>query len=235
MTSMGKVAATLWAAVGVTFAVEAAPLTITNPSFESPDVAVFADTTPTGWTVESMGNRDVLLQDGGGNLGTPPDGSQWLVLDSRDAGKLFQNIGTVDPDTIYTMAATVGVRSDLALPDDFEFGLWADPSPTPSSPANLLARLTKADLSLPTTAATPESELATLNFDSTGSTFVGQNLFVRLAIPSEDPVPIQQVLFDAVSVDATRAIIPEPASVAIWSLIGVCLTLFGYFRRRRRP
>ena len=55
-------------------------------------------------------------------------------------------------------------------------------------------------------------------FAGTASAYTVKNFYVLVAPPASEAAPA----------------VPEPASIASWSIIGLCLTGFGYYRRRRK-
>ena len=75
-----------------------------------------------------------------------------------------------------------------------------------------------------------------LEYDTYGSPYLGQNLFVRLAIPdfaATGNIP-QQVLFDNIGLETSfnAIIVPEPSTSALAALVLLSLGLIGWRRRR---
>ena len=61
-----------------------------------------------------------------------------------------------------------------------------------------------------------------------GDAFIGQDIGIRFLGSAN------AAIIDNVQLDANLPAIPEPASIAIWSLTGLGLAGFGYFRFRRK-
>lgn len=214
-----------------------AAITVDNPSFESPDVgSSFKRDAADQWTAENNlesagGSKDglfVISEDTSNDIpsaGTDPD-DQWQLFDQRGRGRIYQNVGTVQPDTVYELEiGQIGSRGNQPLPDDFFFGLWADSSASPAVPGNELAKKTKSELTFTNVADNTKGVDGpfSVQFDSAAdSAHNGENLFVRIGIPgSQTQTNAQQVLFDDVSV--TTTVIPEPTSLALLAPAGLLL------------
>jgi len=110
-------------------------LTITNPGFESPDVASndfesYDSTAFPGWTPVSGSNTSLIFVIGEDSANVPNassgDQSLSLAVNGTDtATGLFQSLGTLQANTDYSFSYEVGYRSDTDNPD-YEVGLWGD-------------------------------------------------------------------------------------------------------------
>ena len=63
--------------------------------------------------------------------------------------------------------------------------------------------------------------------------FIGQPVNLNLSMTDDGTGDFSHVSIAGVAVDTARAV-PEPASVAIWSILGLGLACFGYYRARRK-
>ena len=60
------------------------------------------------------------------------------------------------------------------------------------------------------------------------------NFWIGITVPDDiDGVLDGQAVFTLRQLGSVAAV-PEPASIAIWSLIGLCFAGFGYYRTRRK-
>src|SRR5579883_3099296 len=105
-------------------AADAAPETISNPSFESPVLGngAFAAGAPAGWTINNGASAVVTWNTGSPfpnvyyNV-APPSGNQVLALGSNfSSGEVIQDLGiTLQPNTTYTLTYWVGARNDIPI------------------------------------------------------------------------------------------------------------------------
>jgi hypothetical protein len=220
---------------------EAAPVTILNPSFETSVSTLVA---PSNWLFFRTTTATSTLRSGTivGTGITPAaaQGNNWAFLDSRrNAGNqlqgtrgITQSLGaSIQANSLYTFALTVGSRTGVVLPNDFTFGLFTTNSATVVTGNRALAVAN----GLSTSGAASTARVS-LTFDSTGSSLVGQNLVIGLNIPATAETAFSgatavahQVLFDDLSLDVTA--VPEPASALLVSMVAVAA---GVRRRIRR-
>lgn len=103
------------------------PVTINNPSFESPAQAAprgYTNVAPTNWVL-LKGQGGVFRPQLGLEASSVPDGAQCLWL--AGGGVLFQDLGVpVDPTSLYTPAAFVGTQLDYTpSPEGYRLELVA--------------------------------------------------------------------------------------------------------------
>ena len=105
--------------------IPATPIAVANQSFET-DVASHGGvvtTVPTGWTSFNEGApSDIGSQNAGGAdytvfnpLAAPADGSQFCYINmfnSSVTGGIYQDVGTLQPNTAYTLTVAIGSRAD---------------------------------------------------------------------------------------------------------------------------
>ena len=191
---------------------QAVPLTVLNPSFESPalDVGVYTVGTAAGWTVTSdagVWNPDPLFW-----FSSPVPGGDQVAW--SNGGTFSQTLSaTLQSDTSYTL--TVAVGAQLYAPfAGYQVALYAG--------STLLG--SESSLSpAPGTFLT-----STLIFTSASSDpSAGQPLRIELSSSSGF-----QTDFDTVSLDAAAASapVPEPATL---SLLGMGLLCVGRSRLKR--
>lgn len=107
------------------FSTPGIPVAVANPSFEI-DVASpggVVATVPTGWTAFNEGApSDIGSQNAGGNdyvintpLSAPAEGNQFCYINMFNAGitgGIYQDVGTLQPNTTYTLTVAIGSRAD---------------------------------------------------------------------------------------------------------------------------
>jgi hypothetical protein len=212
--------------LGVMAAPSASSAVITpiNGSFEAPDVAGSSTATVPDWATFGFPDRS-RIQDG--PVMANIDGDQFLVLDDRvTVGEVgvFQGLGAIEADHVYTLEIKVGRRSDLDAPGQFTFGLYTGVSNGGFTPGNaVVAESNATDVSGDTLLEVIDNNAGTLidrtlTFDTTNgnnAALVGQNLFVRMAITGgSGPGNADQLVFDAVTV----TVVPEPGSLTLSGL-----------------
>lgn len=229
-----SVAAALLPAVAI-----AAPITITNHSFESP---VAAPSTfvggmasgPTGWSVYNTGATNNLRFFGVWNptgsdsfVNFAPDGSNIGVVflqnttNLAEAGLLQALTATLQANTQYTLTVEVGNFAPSAQPIPFNF------SGFPGYRVDLLAGGVPIASDFNSLApAEGFFETSTVSF-TTGAVHanLGQQLAIRLVNLNGPGI---EVNFDDVRLDASA--VPAPAAAAL-----VFTGLLGLGTRRRRP
>ena len=205
-------------ALGLAGNVQAYPIAIVNPSFESPDTTS-VDHTVTGWTQGGIGGSgvwDIEAYDPGPPFWTvdAPDGSQVAFLSDApapgNASTLTQELTTlVAANTTYSLSGYVGhpVGFSTIYAATLYFGLTPVASTGPSTG--------------------PEGMFAPFNvvFDSTFTPgLVGEHLRIELLSVSA------QTAFDAISLEAETAAVPDGGLTAL--LMGIGMTGLGWLRKR---
>jgi len=187
-------------------------LLVQNGSFEQPVIAggfSYLSSVP-GWTV--LGAEPVLEIDRNGAFGSnsiAADGQQWAELYSRRPVTIYQDIATVAGQK-YTLSFDVGSRPSTA-------------------PADNLLGLSIGGGPLQNFSPLVPSTNGTINWLTNEVSFIASSPLTRLAFSDQGtPINGQGTLLDNVSV--TAAPVPEPASIAIWSLGAIGLTVLS--RRR---
>jgi hapalindole H/12-epi-hapalindole U/12-epi-fischerindole U synthase len=198
--------------------VAAAPITISNPSFEQPvtppDSFIVGATAPTGWT--SFGNLNMSTRVVG--VVNPNDTILYVepVPDGDNVGvTFFQNFSgdeagmqqtlaaTLQLSTGYTLTVEIGNMASAPPPNDFDFDGF------PGYRVELLAGgvVIASDEN---TAAPGEGRFLTSTVEvTTGNSHpqAGQALGIRLT--NLDAAPGTEVNFDDVQLDATPFVCPE--------------------------
>lgn len=225
---------------------EAAPVTVLNPSFEIVDGVDRGDTWNSDnhddW-IEQNTDADIRTRSVGEIQGTlqdrpNPHEDVWFTLDTRTDpgfGGVYQNVGTIAANTIYTLDILVGERYGNATPGgvgasgaDARWGLYTG---SPGSFSALSTQTASTDLSAAMKAdnGTAESEEMSLMWDSTGSGFAGQDLYIRFfALSAHSTNETSQILFDNVRLDASAAAVPTPTALPA----GLMLMTLAIKRRR---
>ena len=210
---------------------------ITNGSFETPminsqylDIAAGLEPTGFGWRVTS-GTVDIGLP-----IAFPPpfDGQQFLDLDGFTPGVISQSFTTVLGIT-YIL--------DFAYANNPYGGGTNCTPPSTASCATIPAHGTVNvfDTSTLTQLITPlilthgNSTVANANWTLSGDlAFVAQGTTTTLSFASNDPSNSNGGIFlDAVSVNATPAVVPEPFSIVLL-LLGFSVVSTLYLQQRRR-
>ena len=206
------------ASLAITSIVIAAPVPITNPSFESPDLSPggWSDVTPTGW-IDTQGDTNHNFVEE--IAGFAAEGAQHLGFESipfqGSFSLMYQDLPAAwAANTIYTLTVGIGNRANfgggfprisLGSSTSLDPGLF---EATEAFDGNAVPLNTFADRQLQFT---------------TGSVAPGGN--VRIVLSND---PGGRVHFDNVRLDATP--VPEPSTLAIAGLAGAAMLL----RRRRR-
>lgn len=211
-----------------------------------------------GWTIETgaailangTGSKVYVQRDNDGGTtantagngalaGMPNDaaGDLWLLLDRRGANSTlgvgngaYLSPAVIAPNSVYSLALTVGQRGDLGLPPEFQFGLWAGAGATPDT-AITGAVLDQTAYVAPTPSGGGTAQAFNIVFDTSDPTnagLIGQNLFLRFFIPgSAGGAAALQVGFNDVSLDVVS--IPEPSAEIV-----VASALLSFFPASRR-
>jgi hypothetical protein len=164
--------------------VHAAPIPITNPSFEQPSLpkGSFTIENITGWSVINTGNPGVF-NPSSTSFQSVPDGNQTLYSNSAT---VFQQLpATLAPNTTYTLRLQVGRRLDFTNFPGFTVELRAGNT--------VLASANQTMVPLPEPG---KFVPLTLSYTTPSSVPQGQNLEIRLK--SAGP----QTNFDNVTLDA---------------------------------
>jgi len=206
---LGALSILLLTGVGIT---DAAPVVITNPSFESPVTATYQSGAPTGWS--GTGSMGVVK----GLYALPfiaaDDGDQYAYF--NNGGGIWQNLTPVQAGT-YTLtfsAADYGVYGGLVDATAEVIIYYGGTS------LNVLASMT--DAALPSDSWKPLTLVADV---PAGHAAIGQNIGVYFHNPG-GPDP-SQLWIDNVSLDFVPAI-PAPGALSL-VLLGL-----GALRLRRR-
>lgn len=222
------VAVSAFAAFGGT---QAAPITVLNYSFED-DIAPspgVVESVPSGWFgYNQVGGADIGSQNPSGAmftqnnpLGAPAQGNQFTYINifaenPNSAGGIFQDVGSLLPNTTYTLTVAIGSRADrinspgiISLINGFD-------------PFSGIVMATGGGL--PSTQNTWQDY--SISF-TTGSV-VSDNLVIALSVAPGGTI---QADFDNVRLDAVTAV-PEPSTVAMLAFGGVAVA--GFVRRRLR-
>lgn len=221
---------------------------ITNPSFETvPNASTGQGRLPTGWEVAGgpVPGADTYSNDG--SYGLPPagfnsfpgitafDGLRWV------AGGAFGQ--TLNSTTVGGESIGTTLTSALSAGATYELEAYLYQSPRFDNPSGYHVFLASENTVQGRTAATLLGALAptsgadawehrTLNFvapnDSALRTFLILSPFNGVSSAQAYP-GIDQVSLTATSVNP----IPEPATITVWTVIGLCAAV-GAWRRRRK-
>jgi hypothetical protein len=171
--------------------VHAAPIPITNPSFEQPSLSKGSFTVEdiTGWSVINTGNPGVF-NPSSTSFESVPDGSQTLY---SNGATVFQQLpATLAPNTTYTLRLQVGRRLDYTNFPGFTVELRAGNT--------VLASANQTMVSLPDPG---KFVPLTLSFSTPSSVPQGQNLEIRLKSVGAQ-TNFDNVTLDAVSIDSVE-------------------------------
>jgi hypothetical protein len=131
-------------------------------------------------------------------------------------------VATLAPNTTYTLSVDVGERADFGN-RGYEIAMFAG--------GTELDRLTSTDAGAP---SIPVGSFSTIQLVVDANAFpglLGQPLEIRLASLNQANTNSGQTAFDNVQLDAT--IIPEPATLLIWSLLAGLGVGLGWRRRTK--
>lgn len=157
--------------------------------------------------------------------GAVPDGTKWLILDSRSTqfawGRLGQSLGTVSEGEVYNWSIKVGDRTDTPLPAAYTFGLFS----LEDGHLQSISALTQAEI-------TPASGVLTTNitWNSSGSGLDGKTLYFVLCVNtnSGSAANTAQLLCDSVSVKTNGVELVRnggfESSLASWAVIPLACT-----------
>lgn len=199
----------------------ATSVSIVNAGFEDPPTATYNNGPVTGWTIAGSGGGvwNINASPLGFWTSVAPEGRQvgWMspAPSPGSAASFTQALSDVlVGNSLYTLAGSVG----------HPIGYGSTPTPDTTYKVELLAG---ANVLASTSGTGPEGTFTgfTLNFDSTGSAFVGLGLTIRL---SSDQA---QTAFDALTLDySALAPVPLPTGAALGMAGLACLA--GVRRRR---
>jgi hapalindole biogenesis HpiC1 cyclase-like protein/PEP-CTERM motif-containing protein len=200
----------------------ATPITVPNASFETPSV---------GGTAGAFGGSDWLTNGAAGLLGTtyanPTDGVQTAFVGTGPGSTaIYQDIGALQPNTLYTLTVDVVSRHDGGSDFPFSEGALALYQGTSHTPLGTLkAETTGFFQPAVNTAAFSESVQY-----ATGASVSGDLTIALFKMDHAGDPTGTQVLYDNVRLTGTSTV-PEPGSLVLMVLgtLG-----FAYFARRRR-
>lgn len=203
-------------------AAQAAPITVPNPSFESPDVDP-SGTAIDNWTqFTEGGSGNGIFDESRADTPAAPDGDQWAYF-YVPAG-IWRSIiwiqtgGTVADNTQYTVDYSLGDRDNFNLPDKFKVSLWAD---DPSSGGVEVASETINPTTLGLGNLGTANIQSTLTTGTTGS--VGDPLYLRFM--TRDTSGNKFLFLDDVVV-----LVPEPGTAGLL-LLGAIPLVVSRIRR----
>ncbi len=207
--------------VGVCGAANAISVSIVNAGFEDPPTTFYTNGPVTGWSIGGSGGGvwNINVSPLGFWTAPAPEGRQIAWVSPAPApgsfGSLTQGLTDVlVANSVYTLAGSVG----------HPIGYGASANPDTLYTVELIAGST----TLASVSGTgPEGTFTTfsLNFDSTGSAFVGAALSIRLSSNQA------QTGFDAITLDyVANHVVPIPTGASL-TLAG--LSALGVVRRRR--
>lgn len=207
--------------IGLCSAANAVSVSIVNAGFEDPPTTSFTNGPVTGWSLGGSGGGvwNINASPLGFWTASAPEGRQIGWVSPAPApgsfGSLTQGLSDVlIANSVYTLAGSVG----------HPIGYGASANPDTLYTVELIAGST----TLASVSGTgPEGTFTTfsLNFDSTGSAFVGAALSIRLSSNQA------QTAFDAITLDYVDGhVVPMPTGASL-ALAG--LSAIGVMRRRR--
>jgi len=214
-------AAFVAASIALPLQIQATSITILNAGFESPDTTSVT-TPPTSWNVSGGGAGvwDINAFPAGFWSVGAPEGTQIAFISSAPhpgtAAALSQVLGdSLLANTIYTLSGYVGHPIGFDTSDGTPGGLPTIYTASLYAGGNLLGS---------TSGTGPSGTFTTfnLNFDSTGSAFVGLALEVRLESNQA------QTGFDAISLQAQG--VPDGGLTIM--LLGMSMTGLVWMRRK---
>jgi HpiC1 cyclase/PEP-CTERM motif len=217
-----KVSVLSMAALFTLSAAHAQSITVNNFSFEDDPLYTGSGVNvPSSWTAFNDGNFSGVINSGFTTpLPAPADGNQYFGINegpSDPTGGIYQDVGTLQANTTYTLTVAIGLRSDftpgnLGSPGIISLINGSDNTGT----------LLTSNSGIPTTPGT------WLDYDvsyTTGASVSG-DLTVQLSVA---PASTYQADFDNVRLDATP--VPEPSTFA---LLGGGLALLSLIILRRK-
>jgi hypothetical protein len=206
--------------LGMSSSASAVPISITNAGFENPPTAFFSAGNITGWVIEGSGAGVWNLNDMPTSFWSvpAPEGKQVGFVARDDPGgaaSISQVLGdTLMADSWYTLTGQVGhpVGNGASRGTVYTVELLAGTTVLNSISTNGLEGTFTSFI---------------LNFDSTGSSHVGEALQIRLSSSQA------QSAFDDIQLSVSAsANVPEPSTFVLTP--AAVLALLGYRRRLRR-
>jgi hypothetical protein len=217
--------ASLPVVAAMTVAAHAAPITVTNFSFESPDLNDNSNVgTVTGWTTSAaqVGVFDSInsfFSNTAGNntpLTAPADGGQMLFTNNINGiGQASQIVGIVQGGTPYQLTVAVGRAKTGAAFGSYLIELLANS--TVIATANSVTPIVDTFVDVSATVSPAVS-----------SAFAGQTL--SILIMQNDPVNTNFATQRQNYYDNVRLEVPEPASISCMTISMIGLAM----KRRRR-
>jgi len=226
-----KIILTAMVVILAPLAANASPITVPNASFESPSSPTQTSTNPnilTGWIFNVKGGSYYGTEAISGNFSSAGASSGNYAAfinnddpDVTDTITSASSLGTIIPDTQYTLTVAIGNHNGTGsydYPGNVSFSLLA----------NGVAFATQTVTNGTVPKGTFEDFSLTYTTPSSGS-LIGKNLTIQLASLPEIGTAYQPA-FDNVTLAATSLqVAPEPPS---WGLVVIGALLFCLMRRR---
>ncbi len=214
-------------ALGLAGVAEATPITIKNASFENIDIdtASYINGPPGIW-IHSIEDWDILYNTNSTGSGTYhplndrytndaiPDGDQIAFTNGPDV--ISQTLDeTLASNTLYSLSAYVGWRNDHTNSPEYFM--------------ELMAGGVSLSVISSTVSTQGDWDLITLSYLSPTVVSLGQNLEIRLGQIGNG----YQANFDMISLDASPAPIPEPATMLLFGT-GLAALVGNRIRRKKK-
>ncbi len=229
------IAAVAMATLVLTTTAHAVPIEVFYDSFEDLDISGEAsgqldNPNPTGWFDVGHPNTAGTIHNNSPYLNTPFGDQALKVWQGNQGGARKNLVDVLEADMEYVISFNVSPRDNRST-GDYRAELWGG-----SSHADV--DLTLLDSFEGTMTDLNMLDSAMHTFDTSGGN-IGDSLQLRLVDPESGQVTgawqdgpyYDNVLLTKESTLVAPAV-PEPASIAIWSLLGLCLAGYGYRRRR---
>jgi hypothetical protein len=239
MNFLSRLGTTALAAVAILFsaiAAKATPIAITNASFESPSSPTSTSKNPNilpGWVFNVQGGSEygtmTVFSSMFSSVGAST-GNNYAYINNdypnvTDTLTSAASLGTITPNTDYTLTVAIGNRTGS--------GLYNDPGNVSFS---LLANGVAFDTQTVSNGTVPNGTFDdfTLSYTTPASgSIIGENLNIQLATLPEQSNAFQAA-FDNVTLDETTIVAaPEPATF-ILLVSGLALIAIAWLRRSNR-